>query len=520
MAHLHRGGAGETCLTEEALQEQFETASNQIFGRINKKDGVYEGTYNPTTKEVVVKIYDKTQGAKKISGTGLIAGLTDLYTNNNLVKVQVGTQDERDLVALAAAAPSSGMTSQQLFKTIFGSDILNEVQKSGEKTGTLADFINKTVTLKLTVQQKGCDNAVTINYFVEGVDGKDTTAPATPTVTAKEDGSVEITPPTDVDIKSLDITYTPEGSTDPKTATATKGANGKWTSSDKDVTVDPATGKITIAADKVADGSDVEVTAKDKTGNTSKEATAKAKKPTGGKTNPSIIGGYWFLGYNEKEETEPVEKLEQGNHFKYIYGYADKTVRPEGTITRSEAAAMIARLAGLDMSDKSKPAFKDTPSAWYNTAINAMVKKDLMFADKDGNFRPNEPITRGEFARALYYIDHKSDKIAPFADVKGHVYEDAINQAFGNGRIAGYPDGTFKPEAKIQRAEAARILNRFAGRSVQAKGIADYKARLIHFTDLPTSHWAYYEIVEAANSHRYHRMNKYNIEEMWTGLLD
>ena len=211
--------------------------------------------------------------------------------------------------------------------------------------------------------------------------------------------------------------------------------------------------------------------------------------------------------------------MEIGRHYKYLYGYVDKTVRPEGMITRSEAAALIARLAELDMSDKTKPNFKDTPSAWYNSAINAMVRKNLMFADKNGNFRPNEPITRGEFARALYYIDKKNDKVAPFADVKGHEFEDAINQAYGNGRIAGYQDGTFKPNANIQRAEAARILNQFSDRSVTLEGMANVKNDLVRFTDINESHWAYCEIMEAANSHEYQRA-KGTLAETWLKILD
>ncbi len=240
-------------------------------------------------------------------------------------------------------------------------------------------------------------------------------------------------------------------------------------------------------------------------------------KPDDRPAAPAITwGGYWYLGNSSATE---VEKIVTGRHIAFIYGYPDKSVKPEGMITRCEAAAMIARMAGLDLTDTSKPNFKDTPSHWYNGVINAMVKKNLMFADKDGNFRPNEPITRGEFARALLYIDHKSDKIAPFADVKGHVYEAAINQAYGNGRIDGYPDGSFKPDAPIQRAEAAKILNRFDGRKVDAKGLTEFANRLIQFTDLPKTHWAYYEIVEAANNHEYHRIDKDKIDELWTKLF-
>ncbi|MBS4872644.1 MAG: S-layer homology domain-containing protein [Peptoniphilus sp. oral taxon 375] len=265
---------------------------------------------------------------------------------------------------------------------------------------------------------------------------------------------------------------------------------------------------------------DTEVKAlwKDKTSNPetpNKPEPSDSKKPSA----PAITWrGLWYLG----EKTEPakaVQEMEIGRHYKYLYGYVDKTVRPEGMITRSEAAALIARLAELDMTDKTKPNFKDTPSAWYNSAINIMVKKDLMFGDKNGNFRPNEPITRGEFARALYYIDKKNDKVAPFADVKGHEFEAAINQAYGNDRIAGYPDGSFKPNAYIQRAEAARILNQYANRNVNIPGMEGVKKDLIHFTDINENHWAYCEIMEAANSHEYQRAKGSQVET-WLRILD
>ncbi|MDO5037221.1 MAG: S-layer homology domain-containing protein, partial [Tissierellia bacterium] len=246
-------------------------------------------------------------------------------------------------------------------------------------------------------------------------------------------------------------------------------------------------------------------------GKTPSQAQTTVKEKDDPETPPIDDDGNWgTIGGKPKEK---------GEHLAFIYGYPDKSVRPGGNITRAEAAAMISRLAGLDLSDNSKAMYDDTPSAWYNPYINAMVKKDLMFG-KDGKFRPNEPITRGEFARALYYIDHESNKVAPFEDVKGHPYEEAINQAYGNGRIMGYPDGTFRPDAAIQRAEAARLLNRFAGRCVQERGVQDVWTDLIGFTDLPVNHWAYYEILEAANSHRYYRIRKYNVEERWIRILE
>lgn len=222
---------------------------------------------------------------------------------------------------------------------------------------------------------------------------------------------------------------------------------------------------------------------------------------------------------NRRSSSISQEEIEYNNHERYMYGYPDGTVRPEGMMTRAEAAALIARLAKLDMSNDAKPNFQDTESAWYNSAINAMTSKDLMFADKDGNFRPNQAITRAEFARALYGVDKKNDKVAPFEDVKGHEFEAAINQAYGNGRINGYPDGTFKPDAYIQRSEAARILNQYANRGVDFDGLAGVRSYLIKFTDIDESHWAYYEIMEAANSHEYKRARGKQIET-WIQILN
>ena len=157
----------DTCLTKPALQKQFEEAANEKFASVSSKDGVYIGHFDEAKKEVTVYIIDKTQGAKNISGTGLAAGLADLYENHNLVKVKVGDQEERDLIDIASKLQAGGMNIMQTFKTIFGSDILNAVQGQGN-TGKLADFIDKSVVLKLTIEQAGCGNTVTVEYKVNG----------------------------------------------------------------------------------------------------------------------------------------------------------------------------------------------------------------------------------------------------------------------------------------------------------------------------------------------------------------
>ena len=208
---------------------------------------------------------------------------------------------------------------------------------------------------------------------------------------------------------------------------------------------------------------------------------------------------------SSKENSSKLVKAQEkskSKHGAYIFGYGDKSFRPEGKISRAEAASMIGSLAGLDLDNKDKTNFKDTPNGWYNAAINAMVKNNLMFADEDGNFRPNEPITRAEFARALAGIDKKSNKSAPFADIKGHKFEDAINQVYGNGHIVGYPDGSFKPDGPITRAEAVTILNHFDGRSINKNDLEKIIKDFNNFTDVNENHWAYVQIFLAANDYQ------------------
>ena len=193
-----------------------------------------------------------------------------------------------------------------------------------------------------------------------------------------------------------------------------------------------------------------------------------------------------------------------GSSAAYLTGYPDGSIRPNGFVTRAESAKIIASLKGMDLSAGGQPAFKDLTSSWYTPYINAVVKQGLMRGYMDGTFKPNAPITRAEFAQMIMPLDKVNSAAAPFADVKGHWAEKAINQAYGNGRIKGYPDGTFRPDGQITRAEAVTICNNFFNRKADKAGLeASLKnpGKIKTFTDLDKSHWAYYEILEAANPH-------------------
>ncbi|WP_138159302.1 S-layer homology domain-containing protein [Peptoniphilus catoniae] len=286
--------------------------------------------------------------------------------------------------------------------------------------------------------------------------------------------------------------------------------------------IDPSTGEIIVTPGSNVDGPIV-ITVTDPDlpgGSTVIVVGIKDYTPEHNHEHDRFYNFDWFPDYYSFSTPIYQEKAyETHEHTAYIKGYPDGSFKPESNLTRAEAATMIARLVKLDMSDDTKPDFKDVESGWYNAAINAVVKKNLMIPDKDGNFRPNEAITRGEMARALQFIDKKNDKTAPFADVKGHEFEDAINQAYGNGRILGYPDGTFKPEGKITRAEVVTMLNRLMDRMVSQRGLEDVKYSLHGFADLDSNHWAYYEIMEASNNHIYRLFEEGKLEECWINLV-
>ncbi len=225
-----------------------------------------------------------------------------------------------------------------------------------------------------------------------------------------------------------------------------------------------------------------------------------------------------YYDRDEREE-EPEDTREVLEHKAYMFGYTDGTVRPNGRITRAEAAALVTRLLGIEsIGAATKPMFTDTPSAWYNKAINAAVQRGIMKGYPDGRFRPNAPITRAEFTQMIAQIDNKPYGIAPFADVKGHWAELAIGREYQAKRIMGYPDGTFRPNAHITRCEAVVILNKMFERNYDdMSAINAMNGHLIKsFLDLSQSFWGYNDMVEATNDHDFKRRVKGRIEEDWT----
>ena len=235
-------------------------------------------------------------------------------------------------------------------------------------------------------------------------------------------------------------------------------------------------------------------------------------------TAPKI--SFFVLPEEEEKDTRPRE-----DHLAYIFGYVDKTVRPEGTLTRAEAAAMVTRLGKLDLSDTSKADYPDLrDKAWYLGNINAALRAGMLDTDEKGNLRPDQPVTRAEFIKMVAAIDKAGEGKAPFTDIAGHKYEKEINQVYSNKRIAGYSDGTFKPDAFLSRAEAAAFLNRVFNRVADDVAIQGFEGSIKKFTDLDIKSWCYYELVEATNSHELVRRNGKDAMdrtfEDWTRLLN
>lgn len=649
-----RGGVDD-CKTQQELAKQFEEAANEQFGKVGKKEGVYVGKFDPATKTVKVAILDKEKKGTEISGTGLIAGLLDLYKNHNLTKVQVGQQPERDLKAIADKVGNDESAVQIALKQIFGLDVVNAVQTGGNSV-KIADFIDKSVDLKLTVEQPDCNNAVTLTYKVSGAEAKsvllkdkliakdikawvgdkidwkkgvalkeenadlqkildeagtvvtdqskrnsendnlpkgakgnlnvafddgtslevmDQTLYVSNHMTAAtndkapedavlvkfllgegvkatkgtenlegtkekpaEYGSYKVKPGTDLDSYENPATK----QTIFKLINATADVGPTWfpenhVVSDKNNTFTaearlsmskaPVVDKI-VAGDKKITGEGVPgaaievtfpgvktpvTTTVDKFGkwsvNVPKGITLYAKDKitviqTEKNKNPNAVtavvkakSGDGFIlkpvipGDKKADDKKAQEKPSIATITGYINGYPDGTFRPGKSMTRAEAASILAKLQRLPLTDSSKPAFSDA-DGWYNAVINAVVKAGYMKGYPDGSFKPDKPITRAEFATMLSHFMSAKTASNPFTDTNGNWAKEAIDKAYAQGIIKGYEDNTFRPAADVSRAEAVAMVNR----TFNIKKAGDVKNP---FTDVSPSHWAYDDILAAVS---------------------
>lgn len=231
-----------------------------------------------------------------------------------------------------------------------------------------------------------------------------------------------------------------------------------------------------------------------------------------------------YRTYHPSAPSKPT--LNTGDHYAYVMGYPDGTVRPNGSITRAEVSAILFRL----LSDKTRDEYFTTESsftdvkagAWYNNSIATLEKAGVIVdTAKGGAFRPNEAITRAELAAMLaQFSDAKPVKGVKFSDVSaGHWAYEAIAIAAKMGWIEGYPDGTFRPDATITRAEMMTLVNRALERVPSDEDHLLSKRVMLTFPDCKSGDWFYIAVQEATNSHTYERAaTEKNGDEQWTAL--
>lgn len=216
-------------------------------------------------------------------------------------------------------------------------------------------------------------------------------------------------------------------------------------------------------------------------------------------------------------------QLNYEDHYAYVVGYPDGLVHPERNITRAEVATIFFRML-LDESREyfwaQENDFSDVAETdWFNNAVSTLANAQLINGYPDGSYRPNANITRAEFATIAirFFLDEDVEiEENNLSDVKGHWAEANINLAYALELINGYPDGTFRPDQKITRAEAMAIVNRVLKRAPEKDHLLK---DMIEWPDnLNTAAWYYADVQEATNSHKFH-MDKEEEYEIWTELL-
>lgn len=219
------------------------------------------------------------------------------------------------------------------------------------------------------------------------------------------------------------------------------------------------------------------------------------------------------------EATGVPDKLNGDDHFAYVIGYPDGKVHPEGNISRAETATIFFRLLKADIRDGNLTAdneFSDVSDGqWHNKAVSTMAKLGIVKGRRADRFDPNASITRAEFAAICARFSTRTvENSGSFSDISGHWAENEIERAAAFGWISGYPDGTFRPDARITRAEAMTMINRVLCRMPQSE--SDLLDSMVTWSDNKPSDWHYLAVQEATNSHDFDRQGE--VGESWTKL--
>ena len=219
------------------------------------------------------------------------------------------------------------------------------------------------------------------------------------------------------------------------------------------------------------------------------------------------------------EATGVPDMLNGDDHYAYVVGYSDGTVRPNANISRAEVATIFFRLLKEEVRDgnlTTENIFADvTNGQWHNKAVSTMAKLGIVKGRHADSFDPDASITRAEFAAICARFNTKPvENSGSFSDISGHWAENEIERAAAFGWISGYPDGTFRPDARITRAEAMTMINRVLCRMPQSED--DLLNDMTVWPDNRPTDWHYLAVQEATNSHDFDRKGEVN--EKWTKL--
>ena len=254
------------------------------------------------------------------------------------------------------------------------------------------------------------------------------------------------------------------------------------------------------------------------------------KKFTGGETYTFIANFGRSSGGSSRPSTPTVTipddvptGLNGKDHYAYIIGYGNNDVRPQNNITRAEVATIFFRL----LTDETREAnmtksngYNDVKDGdWFCCAVSTLSKMGIIKGYEDGSFKPNDPISRAEFAAIAARFDPDGDKTpATFADVTSHWAKDEISIAANHGWIKGYEDGSFKPDQKITRAETMTLVNRVLNRLPETKDDL-HKDMKTWVDNMDETAWYYLAVQEATNSHYFKNKTGTKFEQ-WTDLRD
>ncbi len=253
------------------------------------------------------------------------------------------------------------------------------------------------------------------------------------------------------------------------------------------------------------------------------------RKSSGGGSDPDYVPKDNDNGSDDSKDNVEIidpdvpmaDALEDVDHFAYIVGRPDGNVYPETEITRAEVATIFYRLLKEDVRKelwtKENPYPDVNIDDWFNVAVSVTTNGKIVHGYPDGTCKPNNNITRAEFATiAAQFLSSDYVGDDKFSDIDSHWAEKYINRAAQAGWIKGYPDGTFKPDRNITRAEAMTLINAVLGRTPDKDKL---KEDMIKWPDnADTSKWYYAQVQEATNSHDYDRENKETAEN-WTEIL-